>query len=96
MEPRDPVVWVPTQRSLRSRELRGIPGWVATHPTWMTPADALASGHPKGMELWRVHVFGWLACIVVGTVIGLMRWGAKKDAEAEAAAAKAKPKAAGA
>ena len=66
---------------------------------WMTPADALASGHPKGMELWKLHVFGWLACVVLGTFIGLSRWASKKDAETAAAAAKAsaaKLKAAGA
>ena len=45
------------------------------------------------------NVFGWLACIVLGTVIGLSRWASKKDAEMAAAAAKAsaaKSKAAGA
>ncbi|MDE3246125.1 MAG: hypothetical protein KGN80_08565, partial [Acidobacteriota bacterium] len=64
---------------------------------WMTPASAVAAGHPKGLELWKLHVFGWLACIVLGTFIGLSRWAAKKDDETLAAAAKlaAKSKAAG-
>jgi hypothetical protein len=63
---------------------------------WHTPELAVAAGKPKGMELWLFHVIGWLACIGLGTVIGLARWGAKRDAELAAIEAKAKPKAAGA
>jgi len=48
---------------------------------------------PPGMELWRVHVALWLLIIAAGTVVGLVRWGARQEALAQAAAAKAKPKA---
>ena len=59
---------------------------------WHTPEAAVAAGKPKGLELWVVHVLGWLACIGLGTVIGLARWSAKRDAELAALEAKAKPK----
>jgi hypothetical protein len=61
---------------------------------WHTPAAAVAAGKPKGLELWIPHVLGWLACIVAGTVVGLMRWSAKRDAELAALEAKAKAKSA--
>jgi hypothetical protein len=48
------------------------------------------------MELVWVHVLGWLGCIGAGTVVGLVRWGRKRDAQLAALLAKAKPKAAGA
>jgi hypothetical protein len=54
----------------------------------------VAAGKPKGLELWIPHVLGWLACIVAGTVVGLMRWSAKRDAELAALEAKAKAKSA--
>jgi hypothetical protein len=63
------------------------------HPTlnlWLTSGKGPAK--PAGMELWRLHVFAWLAIIVSGIFLGLSRWGAQKDAEAATLAAKAKPK----
>ncbi len=51
---------------------------------------------PAGMELWLVHTIGWIGCILAGTVVGLVRWGKKRDAQLAALLAKAKPKATGA
>ncbi len=63
---------------------------------WHTPAAAIANGRPTGMELWKLHVLGWLGCMVLGTAIGLSRWAAKKDAAQDEASAKAATKAAAA
>jgi hypothetical protein len=61
---------------------------------WLT--SGVSAIKPAGLELWKLHVLGWLGTIGAGTVIGLARWGAKRDAELAAIEAKAKPKAAGA
>ena len=63
---------------------------------WMTPEATVAKGMPKGLELWKIHVLGWLFIPLAGTVIGLKRWADKRDALLAAAAAKAKAKTAGA
>jgi quinol-cytochrome oxidoreductase complex cytochrome b subunit len=71
----------------------------ATRPTlnlWKTPAAAITAGKPVGMELWKIHVVGWLGFMVLGTVIGLRRWARKRDLAADAVLAKAKPKTVGA
>ncbi len=63
---------------------------------WLTPEATVAKGMPKGLELWKAHVTLWLVIPIIGTIVGLGRWAAKRDALLAAAAAKAKAKAAGA
>jgi hypothetical protein len=46
------------------------------------------------MELWLVHVIAWLGILASGIVVGLGRWGNRKEAEVEDALAKARLKAA--
>jgi hypothetical protein len=58
---------------------------------WLT--SGVSAVKPAGLELWKLHVLGWLGCMGAGTVIGLVRWGAKRDAELFALQAKAKAKA---
>ncbi len=73
-------------------------GWLesnrATLNLWHTNEIVTAAGKPHGMELWRLHAIAWLAIPALGFVVGIKRWGAKRDAKQDAEAAKAKPKAA--
>ncbi|MBS1783937.1 MAG: hypothetical protein JST24_00755, partial [Acidobacteria bacterium] len=73
-------------------------GWLESNRPalnlWHTNEVVTAAGKPHGMELWRFHMMAWLAIPAIGFVVGMKRWGAKRDAKQDAEAAKAKPKAA--
>ena len=58
---------------------------------WLT--SGVSAVKPAGLELWKLHVLGWLGTMGAGTIIGLARWGAKRDVELAALQAKAKAKA---
>ncbi|HEU4950664.1 MAG TPA: cytochrome b N-terminal domain-containing protein [Holophagaceae bacterium] len=73
-------------------------GWLESNRPnlnlWHTNEVVTATGKPKGMELWWLHALAWLGIAGLGFLVGMYRWGAKRDALQDAEAAKAKPKAA--